>query len=84
MIKKGRQLTKRQNELTFQFKTAYERLSYNHRRMAKQLFCEGFCIVGGTFDNKVSGNNPVAQSEVDWMERIAANPIKELSQSATA
>lgn len=83
MIKKGRQLNKRQKDLISRFVYAYGRLNYSHKKIAKQLFCEGFCIVGGTFDNKVSGTNPVAETEVEWMERVAENPIKELRQPET-
>lgn len=75
MISKARQLSKRSKELTARFKIAYERLSFTQRQTVKAKFCAAHGIAEGTFRNKVSGTNPVSNTEVEWME--AYNPYQQ-------
>ncbi|WP_420150349.1 hypothetical protein [Spirosoma sp.] len=72
MISKGKQLSKRSKELSARFKMAYERLSFTQRQAVKVSFCKAHGVTEGTFRNKTGGNNPVSETEVEWME--AYNP----------
>lgn len=68
MIRKDKEITKRQIELHERFSKAYEWLNHAQRKAVKVAFCEKHGVTEKTFRNKVAGINTLFESEVEWIE----------------